>query len=273
MLKARLITALTLAPLFLWAVLFWSSNALSVFFAAIMLLAGWEWSRLIPGLSARLPQALFLLLLIVLMVLAHRYLATTAQPWPPLLPAALGWVLVLPWMHSFSAGRGAALGPVAGALVGVLVLLPPWLALIWLHLMGGWYWLFLLLLLITSADIGAYFAGRRFGRRKLAPRVSPGKTWEGLLGGLVLALVAMSIAHGLFGRGELNYAVLLPVGLVTVLFSVVGDLFESMIKRQRGVKDSSALLPGHGGVLDRVDSITAAAPWFALGLMWGQAVF
>ena len=144
----------------------------------------------------------------------------------------------------------------------MLVLIPAWLALVRLHAQGPALMLFLLLL-VVAADIGAYFAGRHFGRNKLAPRVSPGKTWEGVMGGVVgaavVALVGVSIFH-------VSAAPFIGLSLVTVLASVVGDLTESLFKRHAGVKDSGSLLPGHGGVLDRVDSVTAAAPIFLVGL-------
>jgi phosphatidate cytidylyltransferase len=124
--------------------------------------------------------------------------------------------------------------------------------------------LFLLVLLIAAADIGAYFGGRRFGRHKLAPRVSPGKTWEGLAAGLLAALLVAAAMARLLDFPALPW---LAVCLVVVLLSVVGDLLESMFKRRAGLKDSSALLPGHGGVLDRIDSLTAAGPAFLLGLL------
>jgi phosphatidate cytidylyltransferase len=120
-----------------------------------------------------------------------------------------------------------------------------------------------LLLLVVAADIGAYFAGRQFGRNKLAPRVSPGKTWEGVLGGIGGAGIVAGVGVSFF---EVPIGPFVGLSLVTVLASVVGDLTESLFKRHAGVKDSGSLLPGHGGVLDRVDSVTAAAPIFLVGL-------
>ena len=119
------------------------------------------------------------------------------------------------------------------------------------------------MLLVVAADIGAYFAGRQFGRNKLAPRVSPGKTWEGVLGGVAGAAIVAAVGVTLF---EVPIGPFIGLSLVTVLASVVGDLTESLFKRHAGVKDSGSLLPGHGGVLDRVDSVTAAAPIFLVGL-------
>jgi phosphatidate cytidylyltransferase len=129
---------------------------------------------------------------------------------------------------------------------------------------GPGYVLFLFLL-IWVADIGAYFAGRRWGRRKLALAISPGKTWEGAVGAGAAALAFALAGAAALGLGS-RWPGFVAICMVTVGFSIAGDLFESMMKRQRGLKDSGSLLPGHGGVLDRVDSLTAAAPVFLLGL-------
>ena len=140
-------------------------------------------------------------------------------------------------------------------------------SLVYLHRVhGGWMLLFLFTL-VWIADIGAYFSGRRFGRRKLAPRISPGKTWEGVAGGFAANGVWIGVVFFAAGSGGLGLDALLLIGLATVAISVVGDLFESVLKREAGVKDSGTLLPGHGGVLDRIDSLTAAAPVFVGGLM------
>ncbi len=155
----------------------------------------------------------------------------------------------------------------AAALAGLPVLVPAWLALSYLHRVperGPQLTLFLLLL-VFAADIGAYFAGRAFGRLKLAPQVSPGKTWEGVIGGLSSAAL-IAYAGALWFK--FDTIAILGLGCAVALVSVVGDLTESMFKRHVGLKDSGAILPGHGGMLDRLDSITAAAPVFALGMVW-----
>lgn len=153
-------------------------------------------------------------------------------------------------------------------LIGLLILLPAWQGLVLFKQWPEANWLILaVMVLVWGADIGAYFAGRRFGKRKLAPQVSPGKSWEGVFGGLLATLL---ICVGVAIYRDWSFVGLL-MGLlgtaVVVLISVVGDLTESMFKRQSGVKDSSNLLPGHGGVLDRIDSLTAAIPVFA-ALLW-----
>ena len=123
-----------------------------------------------------------------------------------------------------------------------------------------------LLSLVWVADIGAYFSGRNFGKRKLAPNISPSKTWEGVAGGIILNLVWMLIVFQLSGGWEIVFWQFLLIGLATSIISVVGDLYESILKREALVKDSGTLLPGHGGVLDRIDSVIAATPVFITGL-------
>ena len=148
---------------------------------------------------------------------------------------------------------------------GVLLLAPMWVSLVNLHLKGDEYFL-LLMLLIWGADSGAYFVGRKFGRRKLAPSVSPGKSVEGVLGGIGFALVVMLVFLQVQGIATEKYFGYLLLTIVVTSVSVLGDLFESLFKRESGMKDSGQILPGHGGVLDRIDSLTAAAPFFLLGL-------
>jgi phosphatidate cytidylyltransferase len=153
------------------------------------------------------------------------------------------------------------------AMAGLWVLAPMWLALARLYLQDGQgpELVIFALVLVAAADIGAYVAGRRFGRIHLAAFVSPNKTWEGVLGGLVAgSLVSLAGA----ARFELPRLAFLGLCIAAVLLSVVGDLLESMFKRQNGVKDSGRLLPGHGGVLDRIDSLTGALPLLALGYDW-----
>ena len=170
---------------------------------------------------------------------------------------AFGWLSLAP-------GRG---GRIPAALAGLATLAPMWVAMerLYHHSGHGPMLIVFVFVLIWAADIGAYFVGRRFGRYKLAPRVSPNKTWEGVLGGLALGALVALAGQAWFG---FDAAAFLPLCMAVILVSVVGDLTESLFKRQVGVKDSSGLLPGHGGVLDRIDSLTSAVPVWALGLVW-----
>lgn len=262
MLKQRIITAL-LIGLPVIAVLLWLPRQLTVLlFAAVVLFAGWEWSAL-ARLQRPAARIAYLLLLIAGMALSWLYLRA-ASPLNTLLQGSLAWwLLALLWILF----RPMSMSQPLAAVAGLLVLIPAWLTLTLLHLQlpAGPQWVLFLFLMVVGADIGGFLFGRRFGHNKLAPRVSPGKTWEGVAGGLVLS---MAIALG----GAYWFAVparsFLILCLLTVIMSVVGDLTESLFKRHAGLKDSGSLLPGHGGVLDRIDSITAAAPVFLAGLLY-----
>ncbi|MCL4792479.1 MAG: phosphatidate cytidylyltransferase, partial [Gammaproteobacteria bacterium] len=177
--------------------------------------------------------------------------------------ALVWWLVALVWILRYP----VPISPFAAGLAGILVLVPAWISLVSILQVAGQgpALLLLTLAMIWAADIGAYFAGRRWGRLKLAPRVSPGKTLEGVAGGLLGAVLTAGVGGSVLG---LPLAAMLPFGLCVAAISVVGDLTESMFKRSVGIKDSGRLFPGHGGVLDRIDSITAAAPLFALALQW-----
>lgn len=259
MLKTRVATALVLLAVLLVALFALPPAGGIAFFALLLLLGAWEWAPLLGWSAAgsRLGYAAFVALV-----------ASTCWSLPQLLPwrdvvilAALWWCVALAWIVFWPRPVGR---PVT-ALAGLLVLVPTWLSLAHLLTGAGPAYVFFLLLLVWASDIGAYFAGRGFGRHLLAPVVSPKKTWEGVAGGLALA---MAVAVGGVAWFDQRPAAFIALSLVTVLGSIVGDLTESLFKRNAGVKDSGSMLPGHGGVLDRIDSVTAAAPVFTLGLGW-----
>jgi phosphatidate cytidylyltransferase len=269
-LKQRILSALVLVPLVVLAVLRLDISSFATMAAIAVLLGAWEWGALIPlrSLSSRIGFVVAALAAVILVwQFAQSELLVNTVMWS----AMGGWVLMLFWITTPELGRVEA--PLHAAfkfVLGVFVLLSTWLALVVLHSRPdeGPRWVLFLLCLIWFADSGAYFAGRQWGKTKLAPEVSPGKTWEGVMGALtVCALFAFG-----FGRYiGLQSAVLASftlVCLVTVMFSVAGDLLESLLKRHHGVKDSGTLIPGHGGVLDRIDSLLAAAPVFVFGLRW-----
>jgi len=182
------------------------------------------------------------------------------------------WLGALVWLRFFNFGaQPGSPARILKLLAGTLAIVPAWAALVLIHAGGdppghqGHLWLLAALALVWAADSGAYFAGRHFGKHKLAPRISPNKTWEGLVGGLI-AGVAVAVGLGwLAGIDAAHLPGLLITSVVAVFASVLGDLFESLIKRHAGAKDSGHLIPGHGGVLDRVDGVLAAIPVFALG--------
>jgi phosphatidate cytidylyltransferase len=170
------------------------------------------------------------------------------------------WVLAFIWIFFFPTPISK---PIAW-LCGVLVIVPAFIALDWLYRISPWTLVFMLLI-VWVADIGAYFAGKAFGRVKLAVRISPGKTWEGVIGGLVAVTLVVALESVWL---DFPISSVLPLVIAVAVISVVGDLTVSMFKRTAGVKDSGALFPGHGGLLDRADGILAAAPVFSLGLIW-----
>lgn len=260
MLRQRILTAAWLAPLMLAGLFGLSGGAFALFTGGIVLLAGWEWTNL-AGVEERDNRLLLVGALAGLMAVMWAGGAALAA-WPLWLAAA-GWLTNLYWVSRYPERRVQWQSTPRRLAMGLWVLLPAWVGLNVLRDSGA-IWLLFVLLLVWCADIGAYFAGRAFGKRKLAPRVSPGKSWEGVGGGMATAAllaVCYAIWQGLGAGGGL---ILVAAALAVTLASVVGDLLESMLKRHRGIKDSSHLLPGHGGVLDRIDSLTAALPLFAL---------
>jgi phosphatidate cytidylyltransferase len=269
MLKARVLTALVMLPIALLILFVLPEDAFAVCIGLIVLVGAWEWIRL----SGLVNQLLTLILLVGFSgVLYWSYLLPNVYV-PMLLGigcifwiGAAAMVMMYPRSKEQVGGKYMKLG------FGLLVLIPAYVAFLYLRRHDAH--LLLLALLVTiiwAADVGAYFVGRQFGTAKLAPKVSPGKSWAGLIGGMILAL-AVGMLGAFIGEpsdhliSPIPWAVFIGIVAVTVLFSVLGDLFESLIKREQGVKDSSSLLPGHGGVLDRIDSLTAATPVFALSV-------
>jgi phosphatidate cytidylyltransferase len=269
-LKQRIVSALVMAPLVIGAVLFMDQSMFALLVALVLLAGAWEWSALVP-LHSR--QARFLYLAVTAAVTAATWFFARSEYFvSSLLWVAMAWWLfVLFWVSRPALGREAtALHMIAKAALGIGILVTTWMALVVLHGRPdqGPHWVLYVMLLVWAADSGAYFAGRAFGQRKLAPAVSPGKTWEGVFGALAAtALFACAYAWFLDLRAA-AFSSFILVCLVTVLFSIVGDLLESLLKRQQGVKDSGSLIPGHGGVLDRTDSLLAAAPVFLFGMRW-----
>lgn len=269
----RVVTACILIPCVIAAVLFLPTSYLAVCFAVIALLAGWEWTNL-AGITGGSAKAIFVLLLAVALWGVHELLGQSwFMQW--LFPvSAIWWFSVTYALTRYTRIEQAAPGlDLLRALMGLIVIIPLWAALVVLHGSDGDgpLTLLFLMILIWVADSGAYFAGRRWGRKKLAPVISPKKTWEGVYGAVIGALICGLLFT--WYRSDIEGAYLLvPICILTVLMSVVGDLFESLLKRRVAMKDSGNLLPGHGGVLDRIDSLTAAAPVFLLGLQFATGL-
>lgn len=261
MLKQRIITAVILAPLAIAGFVLLEGAGFALFVGAIVVLGAWEWARL-AGESAQKGRIVYALVVALFMFGLYR------AAWPAhylFLPALAWWLVALVLISRYPKGRALWAGSMISQLFGLLILLPAWYGLVWLRAQENGLWLILgVLILIWAADVGAYAAGKTWGHRKLLPRVSPGKTVEGLLGGLVFTqLLTLGVLLYL-GWGVTALLMGQVTAALVVLFSVVGDLTESLFKREQGLKDSSSLLPGHGGVLDRIDSLTAAVPVFAL---------
>jgi len=262
-LKQRILTALVLAPLAIGALFFLPLDLFMLSLDLVLLAGAWEWSAL-SGLKKTGQRVMYVFTHVLALAVMHLMAVYWLSP-PVFVVPLLMWALALWWVGRFPVG---GLWQVVNVrlLLGFLVLLPVWLAFLAIKA-HPWsdQLLLVLLLLVWGADVGAYFAGKRFGKTRLAA-VSPGKTREGMYGGLfTCAVVALGASLSL----ELDAMVavyFVVLALVTGLISVLGDLFESMLKRHCGMKDSGSLLPGHGGVMDRIDSLTAAAPMFALGV-------
>jgi phosphatidate cytidylyltransferase len=259
-LRKRIITAVVLAAVALAILLGLPPPATVVLVSAVLLAGAWEWSAFLRLRTTALRVAY--VGLIVLVLYAVWRLATTPEARQLVLGVALlWWLAALVWI-TFAPQRVATW---SAALAGILALVPVWFALVRLRYapQQGAEWVVFALILVWVADIGAFFCGRRFGRLRLAPVVSPAKTWEGVLGAMVVSAL-LAVLGGLWFHMPL--AVFLPLCLVAVAFSIVGDLTESLLKRFAGVKDSGTVFPGHGGVMDRIDSLTGAVPVFVLGL-------
>lgn len=262
MLKQRVLTAIILILLTLAALFFLSPRSFCLLTGIIMLGAAWEWSSLMQ-IKKTVWRLSYLILMAILI------LGALLIPASLIFFCATAWwllAILLVMVYPYAIGWGKSV--VWRGLMGILVLLPCWAAINFIRNENdGIYSLLFLFVLIWGADSAAYFVGKKWGKHRLAPQISPGKSWEGLIGGLFFSLLIVLLALWMghvprqaWGRGIL-------LSLVAVLFSVVGDLVESMLKRQASLKDSGQLLPGHGGLLDRIDSLTAAAPIFVLGSM------
>lgn len=266
MLRTRVITALILAPIAIGGIFFLPPLGFAFFTGAIITIAAWEWANLAGMTSQALRAGYAALVALVLAALIH------ADAVPVLWLALIWWAICFMLVRSYPSGTRYWQATPVRALLGFFVLVPAWVGLNHIRLGevvfgivdNSLLLILYVFLIVWVADIGAYFTGRAFGKAKLAPRVSPGKSWEGVWGGLAATGLLALIVSWLGEADAVQAIFLVIVSLFTGLISVLGDLLESMFKRFRGIKDSSQLLPGHGGILDRVDSLTAAIPVFAL---------
>jgi phosphatidate cytidylyltransferase len=260
LLVKRIVTALILGSAVTVAILFLPTLVAAATLGLLFVAGAWEWADLGRlGMPARIA---YVAAFVIVMLAAPWWVFSREAIAVLLIVALLWWLIALLAVLTYP--RNLPLPAVT--LAGLTALLPAWAALTHLHGAAehGAGLTMTVLAIVWSADTGAYFTGRSIGRTKLAPNVSPGKTWEGVAGGVVVAgLVSILAAYLL----SVPVGPLLIVGAVTALVSVLGDLTVSIGKRNVGLKDSGKLLPGHGGMLDRIDSLTAAAPAFVLGLL------
>lgn len=262
MLKTRLCTAILLLPILIAAIFYLPLLYFGIVFGLFILIGAWEWS-LLADLN-RMVSRVFYVVFMGAGIIASAFINAT---WI-LFFSAFCWLwLLLGIIHYQWNGKGAGFQwwPIR-FFAGFPVLIGTWTSMMVLkaHPYFGPPWLLLVLLIIFAADTGAYFSGRFFGKHWLCSRVSPKKTWEGFLGGLVFALMIAGIGGYIFVLPEKQYGYLLIVSFATAVFSAVGDLGVSLLKRIAGVKDSGQVIPGHGGMLDRLDSISAATVFFVL---------
>lgn len=307
MLKQRIITALVLLPLAIVLLFYPSLQTFSLILIPIFGLLAWEWSGLLETKNVIVKSGFVVATLAVISFFFYQlfnigFFASEQQivsiglfdtgsgtvsskelsgyPFKSLMVAALIWIVALVMVLLYPKGtrlwtRGAALR----MLFGFVILPAAWLAVVVIRSYDyqaepnyGGFMLLLMFLIIWGADVGAYFAGKTFGKHKLAPIVSPNKTWEGFFGGMVVSLL-VAYGYGSYIGLPLDIGYFMVFVLILVLVSVVGDLFVSMLKRKAGVKDTSNILPGHGGLLDRLDSTLSVAPFFVVLLSWLKGGF
>lgn len=266
MLISRVITALFLAPLFVFAMYNLNRPYFSLLIAIIVLIAAWEWTSFVK-IKSNKNKSFYVLIIFILMALSFKldinyqinFLFLIIFWWL----INLIWILKYPKLQSFWYKNQLLRG-----LNGILVIIPTWLSFILIRELLGAGWLLFLLFLIWGADTGAYFVGKNFGKRKLLKKVSPGKTVEGVIGAIATSIVISILALYSNNISYDKWLLYIVLTFLVVIASVVGDLFESIFKRATNMKDSGSILPGHGGILDRIDSLTSAAPVFLIGCLF-----
>lgn len=268
MLKQRILTGLILAPIMIGGIFYLPVPEFMMFIGVITALGAWEWANL-SGITNKAGRVVYAAAVaLILLALQHFDLEQESEV---LYGALVWWVLALILVATHPKLTPLWKSTPVRLLMGLVILVPMWVGFVQIKSYPySDYLMLYVMFLVWGADVGAYFAGRTFGKRKLAPNVSPGKTWEGVYGGLATTMLFAVIA-GLILQSKTmmdlsvkQWVLLFAITLAVTVVSVVGDLVESMVKRHRGIKDSSNLLPGHGGVMDRIDSMTAALPIFAL---------
>lgn len=267
MLKQRVITAAILIPFVIWSILYASAEGFTYGLAVVLFMASLEWNKFV-GLKNILTGLLFSITVTVSFLFLE-YLANLEFIKYVIYLSLVWWLFSLPLLFSFPFKTTHLLQQqFPKIVVGFLILLSTFLALNLLRNFPqyGSNFVIYLLVVIWVADSGAYFAGRAFGKHKLIPNVSPGKSWEGVVGAIVATVITSMVAIDLLAIPSSVSLLFIFITFITVIYSVIGDLSESMFKRMANLKDSGNILPGHGGILDRIDSLTSALPIFIAGL-------
>lgn len=264
-LKQRVITGVVLIIAVLFGVLLTTPPLFSIFSMIVLIsLGGWEWARLVS--LTENSRTFFIATLLLLSVLVYWL---DSLRWLSIALGAIIWFVILVLLAIYEKGTPIYKdNPWFLRVAAFLVLIPAWASLITLQQFYPLLVLYLIFL-VAIADSGAYFSGKAFGKNKLAPELSPGKTREGMLGGLAGATLWSIIGAAYFDLPSSDWLFFILLSMVVAILSVAGDLFESLIKREAGQKDSGTILPGHGGILDRIDGLLAALPLFVLGVFWG----
>lgn len=263
MLKQRILTAIPLAAFVIWGIISQPADVIFYSLLFVIFISAWEWARL-SGINSVVPRIFY-----ALGITAGAYFTQNLLSEQPELINIFLSITVIAWFvaiyHMFSKGPGIANQSlsIAKLFIGIVALIAPVVALMLIRDEGVW-WLFYCLSIIWVADIGAYFSGKRFGKNKLAEKLSPGKTKEGLYGAIFATAVYSFLAALFFDLQPTELLMLLVIAALATFISVAGDLFVSLLKREKDLKDTGNILPGHGGILDRIDSVLSSAPFLAL---------
>jgi len=276
-LKQRISTAVIISIVFTAVLFFFNADAILFFSAIVILCAGWEWGNL-AGLQ--FPYIKLLYCSFILVIIASLSFLMGADRSPPTLIGTgksilecliPWWVLAICWINSYPKGAIFWRNSLVKGIIGLLILIPVWLSLsILISLDHGKLLIAGVIIIVALSDIGAYFVGKRFGKHKLSKNVSPNKTWEGFLGAIIVNTIFVTFIGFFLKTNLMNIMILFLLVMITVLSSVIGDLLISMFKRHRGIKDSGNILPGHGGILDRIDGHTMALPIFTLVFIYSN---
>lgn len=263
MLKQRVLTAIPLAAFVVWGIITQAENVIFNALLVVTLISAWEWARL-SGIKNIIIRGAYSLLMSSGAYFAQQYVNTNPEALNVILSlTVLAWFVAI--YHMFSKGPQAPDQSISIAklIIGFIALIPPILALMLVRTEGAW-WLFYCLSIVWVADTGAYFSGKKFGKNKLAPKLSPGKTKEGMYGAVFATAIYSFLAAMFFELQVIETFMLLIIASLATFISVAGDLSVSLLKREQDLKDTGCILPGHGGILDRIDSVLSSAPFLAL---------